>query len=213
MRRILPLLILVVGLAALAADFLTIPRPFSTDPCSPPTSTAGCIDTRLGLDLQGGLRGEYQALPTADHAVTADDMANIKTIIENRINQYGVAEPVVQTQGSDRIVVEIPGVTDVEAVRSLIGSTGLLQFVPIPRGTTGIGQGTHLGTVAELPGQPPNHHGGLRSVQRRPARIGCSGRRFDDRPTCRQLHAQGHRRDSLRQVRAGRLLGQQQSGQ
>ena len=154
MRRILPLLILVVGLAALAADFLTIPRPFGTDPCSPPTSTAGCIDTRLGLDLQGGLRGEYQALPTADHAVTADDMANIKTIIENRINQYGVAEPVVQTQGSDRIVVEIPGVTDVEAVRSLIGSTGLLQFVPIPRGTTGIGQGTHLGT--DLPSCPDN---------------------------------------------------------
>ena len=78
----------------------------------------------------------------------------IRTIIENRINQYGVAEPVVQTQGSDRVVVEIPGVTDVEAVRKLIGSTGLLHFVPIPKGTQGIGQGTHLGT--DLPACPDN---------------------------------------------------------
>ena len=45
-------------------------------------------------------------------------MATIRTIIENRINQYGVAEPVVQTQGTDRIVVEIPGVTDVEDGRA-----------------------------------------------------------------------------------------------
>src|SRR3954451_23055253 len=147
MRRFLPILIIVVALAALAIDFATVPRPFSDQICAPPTSTSGCIDTRLGLDLQGGLRGEYRALPTSDHAVTAEDMQNIRTIIENRINQYGVAEPVIQTQGTDRIVVEIPGVNDVEAVRGLIGSTGLLQFVPIPRGTTGVGQGTSLGTA------------------------------------------------------------------
>ena len=153
MRRFLPLLIVAVGLAALAVNFLTLPRPFGTDVCSPPTSTAGCIDTRLGLDLQGGLRGEYQAQPAPDHPVTADDMATIRTIIENRINQYGVAEPVVQTQGSDRVVVEIPGVSDVEAVRQLIGSTGLLQFVPIPKNyATAVGQGTHLGT--DLPACP-----------------------------------------------------------
>ncbi|HEY7024013.1 MAG TPA: protein translocase subunit SecD [Candidatus Limnocylindrales bacterium] len=153
MRRFLPLLIVAVGLAALAVNFLTLPRPFSDDVCSPPTSTGGCIDTRLGLDLQGGLRGEYQALPAPNHPVTSDDMATIRTIIENRINQYGVAEPVVQTQGSDRVVVEIPGVTDVEAVRQLIGSTGLLQFVPIPKNyATAVGQGTHLGT--DLPACP-----------------------------------------------------------
>ena len=146
MRRILPLLVVVVAIAALAIDFLQLPRPFSADPCAPPTDTAGCVDTRLGLDLQGGLRGEYRAQPPADRAVTAEDMQNIRTIIENRINQYGVAEPIVQTQGTDRIVVEIPGVNDVEAVRGLIGSTGLLQFVPIPRGTTGVNQGTSLGT-------------------------------------------------------------------
>jgi preprotein translocase subunit SecD len=132
MRRFLPVLVVVVAIAALAIDFFTIPRPFTDQVCAPPTDTAGCIDTRLGLDLQGGLRGEYRALPTTDHPVTTEDMSTIRTIIENRINQYGVAEPVVQTQGSDRVVVEIPGVNDVEAVRSLIGSTGRLDFVEVP---------------------------------------------------------------------------------
>jgi preprotein translocase subunit SecD len=144
MRRALPILILVVGLAAIAIDFLPLDRPFS-DPSAQ-------IDTRLGLDLQGGLRGEYRALATADHPISAGDMATIRTIIENRINQYGVAEPLVQTQGSDRIVVEIPGVTNEQDVRKLIGSTGRLDFVPIPRGTTGVGQGTVIGT--DLPACP-----------------------------------------------------------
>ncbi len=154
MRRILPLLVVVVALAALAINTLTIQRPFTDTACAPPNDTSGCIETKLGLDLQGGLRGEYRAIGSASHPVSADDMATIRTIIENRINQYGVAEPIVQTQGSDRITVEIPGVNDVDSVRKLIGSTGRLDFVPIPAGTTGIGQGTVLGT--SLPDCAPN---------------------------------------------------------
>src|SRR3990170_7096270 len=123
MRRFLPLVILVVGLAAVAIDFAPLDRPFS-DP-------AIKIDTRLGLDLQGGLRGEYRAVPADGVPVTANGLANLRTIIENRINQYGVAEPIVQTQGSDRIVVEIPGVTNEQEVRALIGSTGRLDFVEV----------------------------------------------------------------------------------
>ncbi len=124
MRRFLPILIVVVGLAALAIDFLPLDRPLS-DPPQP-------IETRLGLDLQGGLRGEYRALPDNGVAVNAEELATIRTIIENRINQYGVAEPIVQTQGGDRIVVEIPGVTNEQDVRGLIGSTGRLDFVEVP---------------------------------------------------------------------------------
>jgi preprotein translocase subunit SecD len=124
MRRLLPLVILVVGIAAVAIDFAPITRPFS-DPATP-------IDTKLGLDLQGGLRGEYRALPANGVPVTSTALANIRTIIENRINKFGVAEPVVQTQGSDRIVVEIPGVSDEQQVRALIGSTGQLNFVDVP---------------------------------------------------------------------------------
>jgi preprotein translocase subunit SecD len=144
MRRALPILILVVGLAALAVDFLPMNRPLS----DPPTP----MDTRLGLDLQGGVRGEYRALPANNVAVDSDALATIRTIIENRINQFGVAEPIVQTQGSDRIVVEIPGVTNEQEVRALIGSTGLLQFVPIPRGKEGVTEGVTLPT--NLPACP-----------------------------------------------------------
>jgi preprotein translocase subunit SecD len=154
MRRFLPVIVVAVALLALAVDVLQLPRPWSSDPCAPPSDVAGCIDTRLGLDLQGGLRGEYRAIPTADHPVSADDMQTIKTIIENRINAFGVAEPVVQTQGTDRIVVEIPGVNDVEAVRQLIGSTGRLDFVPIPAGSTVVSEGQTLGT--DLPACPAN---------------------------------------------------------
>jgi preprotein translocase subunit SecD len=154
MRRFLPLLILAIGLASLAIDFAALPRPGTDQPCQPPTLTAGCIETKLGLDLQGGLRGEYQAIGTADTPVTAENLGVIRTIIENRINKYGVAEPVVQTQGSDRVVVEIPGVQNPEEVRNLIGSTGLLQFVPIPRDASGIDQGSSLPT--DLPRCPEN---------------------------------------------------------
>ena len=125
MRRFLPALIVVIGLAAIAIDFLPLGRPLS----DPPTQ----IDTRLGLDLQGGLRGEYRAVPTDASPINRDSLANIRTIIENRINKYGVSEPIVQTQGSDRIVVEIPGITNEQDVRRLIGSTGRLEFVEVPQ--------------------------------------------------------------------------------
>lgn len=124
MRRFLPALIVVFGLAALAIDFLPLNRPFS-DPAQP-------IETRLGLDLQGGLRGEYRAIPTESSPITNEALTTIRTIIENRINQYGVAEPIVQTQGSDRIVVEIPGIANEQDIRDLIGSTGRLDFVEVP---------------------------------------------------------------------------------
>ncbi|HSH21721.1 MAG TPA: hypothetical protein VK992_03775, partial [Candidatus Caenarcaniphilales bacterium] len=132
MRRLLPVLIVAIGLAALAVDVLTLPRPFSDEPCDPPISTQGCIETRLGLDLQGGLRGEYRAVGTAERPVTRENLGDVRTIIENRINQYGVAEPIVQTQGEDRIVVEIPGVANPQQVRDLIGSTGQLEFIGVP---------------------------------------------------------------------------------
>ncbi|HWH23761.1 MAG TPA: protein translocase subunit SecD, partial [Candidatus Limnocylindria bacterium] len=141
MRRYLPLLIVAIGLASLAINFLPLQRPFADSPA--------LIDTRLGLDLQGGLRGEYQAIGTAETPVTPERLEVVRTIIENRINQYGVAEPIVQAQGADRVVVELPGVENPEEVRRLIGSTGLLEFVPIPRTMTGITQG--VPRPAELP--------------------------------------------------------------
>src|SRR3989304_6571667 len=104
MRRLIPFLIVAVGRPALAGAVL----PESPRPGADPPAFA---ETRLGLDLQGGLGGEYQAL-TADGSTPAKgDMETSRTIIENRGDASGGAVPVVQTLGSDRIVVDLPGAT------------------------------------------------------------------------------------------------------
>jgi protein-export membrane protein SecD len=126
MRKTGPILILVIGILALIVDFV----PGLTAPWEPDR----VLETKVGLDLQGGLRVEYQALPVEGKAPRPEDLEVIRTIIENRVNSTGVSEPVITVQGSDRIVVELPGVSDPNAIRNLVGQTGLLEFVPL--GTT-----------------------------------------------------------------------------
>jgi len=137
MRRTGPILIVVIGLLALLVDFF----PRLRLPIIGPEGGNAVIVTKLGLDLEGGLRVEYQALPVGDRAPDTEALGVIRDIVERRVNQTGVAEPVVTTQGTDRIVVELPGVEDPDSVRSLIGQTGQLQFVPIPDDATAIGDG------------------------------------------------------------------------
>src|SRR4030066_368218 len=67
------------------------------------------IDTRLGLDLVGGVQALLEADLPADRAVEAEDMTTARTIVENRVNGLGVSEAVVQLAGEGRIVVELPG--------------------------------------------------------------------------------------------------------
>ena len=123
MRKTGPILILIIGILALVIDFI----PGMTVPWD----DTRVFETKLGLDLQGGLRVEYQALPVGDKSPRPEDLAVIRTIIENRVNATGVSEPVITVQGSDRIVVELPGVSDPNAIRNLVGQTGLLEFVPL----------------------------------------------------------------------------------
>ncbi|HKA23867.1 MAG TPA: protein translocase subunit SecD [Candidatus Eisenbacteria bacterium] len=83
----------------------------------------------LGLDLQGGLHLELEVDRTGmtdDQAARAVDRAI--TVIRGRIDQFGVAEPLIQKQGLDRIVVQLPGVTDVQRAKELIGKTAQLEF-------------------------------------------------------------------------------------
>ena len=129
MRKAGPILILIIGVLALIVDFVPGLR-------LPDGSAEGSrpIETKLGLDLRGGLRVEYQAKPVGDKVPSPADLAVIRTIIENRVNSTGVSEPVITTQGSDRVVVELPGVSDPDAIRRLVGQTGRLDFVPL--GTT-----------------------------------------------------------------------------
>ncbi|MFL5673476.1 MAG: protein translocase subunit SecD, partial [Chloroflexota bacterium] len=120
-----------IGVLALVIVFfpgLRLPDSSSAD------GTWRLVETKLGLDLSGGLRVEYQAVPVEGKEPSAGDMGILKDIVERRVNSTGVSEPVVTTQGKDRVVVELPGVTDPEAVRKLVGTTGRLDFVPL--GTT-----------------------------------------------------------------------------
>jgi len=88
---------------------------------------------KLGLDLQGGMHIVLEVDKsnlTADEARDAPERA--LEIIRNRIDQWGVSEPLIQKQGEDRIVVELPGLEDPERARELIGSTALLEFRLLP---------------------------------------------------------------------------------
>ena len=73
------------------------------------------LGLQLGLDLEGGSRLVYQALPTEGESPTQDQMEGVLKTIERRVNAFGVAEPVIQTMGGDRIQVQLPGVGATEA--------------------------------------------------------------------------------------------------
>ncbi len=84
---------------------------------------------RLGLDLQGGIHMVYLAdLSAIEPEMEDEAMAGAIAVIEKRINIFGVSEPVIQKQGTDRILVELPGVSETEKAKRLIGQTALLEF-------------------------------------------------------------------------------------
>lgn len=98
------------------------------------------IAARLGLDLQGGMQVVLEADAPEGQVVDAEAMAAAKTIVENRVNALGVAEPLVQLAGANRIVVELPGITDPDQAIATLRETGLLEFVDagftfLPAGT------------------------------------------------------------------------------
>ena len=84
----------------------------------------------LGLDLRGGSHLVYEAdLSQKDPSQSDDDaMQGVLGKIERRVNEYGVTEPIIQRQGHDRILVQLPGVTDVDKAKKLIGETAELDF-------------------------------------------------------------------------------------
>lgn len=87
------------------------------------------IETRLGLDLVGGVQALLEADLPLDTQIDAESMRTARTIVENRVNGLGVNEAVVQQAGDRRIVVELPGETDPEKALLTIKQTGLLEFV------------------------------------------------------------------------------------
>ncbi|MSQ24978.1 MAG: protein translocase subunit SecD [Dehalococcoidia bacterium] len=79
----------------------------------------------LGLDLQGGTHLVYRA-ESAD--VTQEQMEGVADIITQRVNRFGVSEAVVQLKGQNEIVIQLPGVKDIDEAKRLIGGTAQLDF-------------------------------------------------------------------------------------
>lgn len=103
------------------------------------------FDVHLGLDLQGGSHLVYQAdfkdVPEADRASALN---SVRTTIERRVNGFGVAEPLVQAEGQDKIIVELPGIEDVNEAINQIGKTPFMEFRvenPNPQDVTPNAQG------------------------------------------------------------------------
>lgn len=106
------------------------------------TGGGGRFDFKLGLDLSGGTHLVYSAdtskIASAD---ITESLEALRVVVERRVNAFGVGEPVVQTeqggalgQGEHRLVVELPGVTDVNAAVKMIGATPLLEFKLVKEG-------------------------------------------------------------------------------
>ena len=83
---------------------------------------------RLGLDLRGGVHIILQAKGTPENPLTSDSLERLLVVLRSRVDQYGIAEPVIQREGDDRIAIDLPGVEDPEAALDLIGRTAVLQF-------------------------------------------------------------------------------------
>jgi protein-export membrane protein SecD len=83
----------------------------------------------LGLDLQGGMHLLLEVDRSRLSAAEAQDAPDrAMEVLRNRIDQFGVAEPLIQREGDDRIVVQLPGLTDRARARELLGKTALLEF-------------------------------------------------------------------------------------
>jgi protein-export membrane protein SecD len=91
---------------------------------------------KLGLDLSGGTHLVYKAdLALINSTETKDSMDALRDVIERRVNVFGVSEPIVQVQsggfsnaGEERLIVDLPGVTDVAKAIEMIGQTPILDF-------------------------------------------------------------------------------------
>lgn len=105
-----------------------------------------------GLDLQGGLQVVLEARPAEGQEVDRDVLNGTRDTIERRVSGLGVSEPLIQTRGSNQIVVELPGVEDPQAAVNLLRETALLEIID-PNGQSlplGMRVNTSLGSIESI---------------------------------------------------------------
>lgn len=87
------------------------------------------IPVPLGLDLRGGSQLTIQVQSALlMREITERDLAGVQKVVEGRVNGIGVSEPVIQTVGTDKILVQLPGVNDPQQAERVLGGTAQLEF-------------------------------------------------------------------------------------
>ena len=154
MRRRLQIRWLIVGLAVLAATWYLWPsvRFYSMsdeqreeirlrDPSALERLKEGTI--QLGLDLQGGMHLVLE-LDQTERSFTGEERADAidraLEIIRNRVDQFGVSEPLIQKVGDERIIVELPGIQDEDRAKALVQQAAYLEFQLVIDGQDAIDQ-------------------------------------------------------------------------
>lgn len=133
-KRISALLVLVVGF--LVGYFVYTSEVGINKETGAPSVMVEKYGFKLGLDLSGGVhliyRADVSALASGD---VKESMNSLRDVIERRVNIFGVSEPVVQVEsggfanaGEERLIVDLPGVTNIDEAIEMIGQTPLLEF-------------------------------------------------------------------------------------
>lgn len=139
--RVTALLLLIAGATIGYFIFASEPKLYEKVPgenAPPGAATFGRFPFKLGLDLSGGTHLVYKAdISGVPAGEVNDSLEALRDVVERRVNLFGVAEPIVHLEegslaggagNEKRLVVELPGVTDVEAAVRQIGATPLLEF-------------------------------------------------------------------------------------
>jgi len=156
-----------VALVAVLAIFVDIPKHQFSFPFNCPGVCLKIgdfqvnqeIKTHLGLDLQGGtqliLRLQYEKLPAGSNATQSELQTQAIRVIENRINSLGVSEPVIQGLGTDKILLELPGIDDLQQANDVATRQAFLE-VKVPNKDK---PGEYVSLVPPLTGADLNPNG------------------------------------------------------
>src|SRR3989344_6907135 len=128
------LLFWLIILLTIVAIFINLPSTVSFNPnfVTEKLGLGKTLEFRQGLDLKGGVNLTFRADVSDLSQVEREKALEIaRTVIERRVNLFGVSEPLIQTVNvnkDSRIIVELPGVTNVADAVNLIGQTAKLSF-------------------------------------------------------------------------------------
>jgi preprotein translocase subunit SecD len=149
--RLVALLLLLAGGAVGYFSYATVGTPHL------PAKLAGVtLPFKLGLDLNGGTHLEYRAdISGISPSEVKDSMNSLREVIERRVNLFGVSEPLVQVEEAglvgatpdERLIVELPGITDTARAVELIGKTPILEFKTLKVGAENLIKNAGTSTV------------------------------------------------------------------